>query len=67
MSELHRHMIAVSGVVVDHDGRGGTAPDNRVGSHGAGQTGKESSSGSLYLMLHCLVLVVSGQYSGPEG
>ena len=34
MQQLHRFMIAVSRVSVDHDGKGGSATDPLVGDHG---------------------------------
>ena len=34
MLQLHRFMIAVAGVIVNHDGRGGTAPDPLVWDQG---------------------------------
>ena len=34
MLDLHRFMIAVAGVLVNHDGRGGTAPDPLVRDQG---------------------------------
>ena len=35
MSDLHRFMIAIARVSVDHDGRGGTAPDPLVWDQGS--------------------------------
>ena len=32
--QLHRYMVAVSGVAVNHDGRGGSAPEPPVWDHG---------------------------------
>ena len=37
MLDLHRFMIAIAGVSVNHDGRGGTAPDLLVWDRGVGQ------------------------------
>ena len=36
MTDLHRFMIAVARVSVNHDGKGGTAPDPWFGIRGAG-------------------------------
>ena len=38
MLDLHRFMIAVAGVTVNHDGRGGTAPDPLVWDQGGPKT-----------------------------
>ena len=37
MFNLHRFMIAIARVSVNHDGRGGIAPDPLVGIKGVGQ------------------------------
>ena len=36
MTDLHRFMIAIARVSVNHDGKGGTAPDPLEGNRGAG-------------------------------
>ena len=58
MSDLHRFMIAVARVSVNHDGNGGMAPDPLVWDQGAGLRFVSLDFG-LMLILH-LFLALSG-------
>ena len=56
--QLQRYMVAVSGVAVDHDGRGGSAPDPLVWGHGKSKQRKADTRVNVDLPL-CLGHLVS--------
>ena len=45
MQQLHRFMIAVARVTVNHDGRGGTAPDPLVWDQGGQRNMRQTCIG----------------------
>ena len=59
--QLHRFMIAVARVTVNHDGRGGDAPDplHLYGIMVAGRRRAGLTSGLMLILPLCLVLLVS--------
>ena len=59
MLQLHRFMIAVARVTVNHDGRGGTAPDPLVWGSGVGRRHAGRTFALMLILLLYLVLQVS--------
>ena len=57
MQQLHRFTIAISQVSVNHDGRGGTAPDRLVWDQGSGPSREKLTLGLT--LIRFLVLLVS--------
>ena len=64
MLQLHRFMIAVARVTVNHDGRGGTAPDPLVWDQGVRERRAGSTLGLMLILPLCLVLQVSWMVRG---
>ena len=66
VQQLHRFMIAVSRVSVNHDGRGGTAPDPLSGTKGVGATSAKLKFGlTLTLLFRVAVSLVRILLPGP--
>ena len=61
--QLHRFMIAVARVTVNHDGRGGTAPDPLVRDQGSRPKARKLAIGLILILQLCLALLVS--WVGP--
>ena len=58
MLQLHRFMIAVARVTVNHDGRGGTAPDPLVWDQGGQKKHTILIFGSMLILPLFLALLV---------
>ena len=65
MLDLHRFMIATARVSVNHDGRGGTAPDPLVWDQGVGQKLVSLLLGLVWILR--LFLALLGSSGGPLG
>ena len=57
MTDLHRFMIAIARVSVNHDGKGGTAPDPLVWDKGSKPKFRKLDIGLLRILPHFLALL----------